>query len=100
MKKKTKVQVWFQPGPANPNPYKSDQAVNRIRLLKNDKSYSIWTSDLFTGEYATTCCWDYKDFNNYNFGAFPTLKSKLNAMHRFDKERGWPKAVKVAEWYE
>lgn len=102
MKNKTKVEIWFQPGPEklqqnyDPDEFYKDQLIddynlrNRLRLIKAfQRAEFNW--DRCRGE--VYCCWDFDTDNE-------DLKTKLKAMHAFDKHAGYPKAIKIGEFYE
>ena len=91
--KRNKVELWYQPTVSE-----QERHQDRIRILKVG-SYSKWSHNYVGTNYQGTCCWDH-DFNTVYLEPFKTLKEKYKAMRAFDKKQGWPKAIKIGEWYE
>jgi hypothetical protein len=83
-----KVEIWFQPT--------NDLCIssaNRLRLVGGDQPAYYMPSDDVWCDEPHRCCWDYNLWN-------ASLKEKLEAMHKYDKKRGFPRAIKIGEFYE
>lgn len=107
-----KVEIWFQPGPSEkPVPDRDgdipDEMVqNRIRLVTvaetymwqpgkdGSRFYGDYSNDEFAsnGRIGLPCCWARAYCAN--------LKALKIKMHDWDKKQGFPRAIKIGEFYE
>lgn len=89
-KKKTKVEVWYQPGITK----YSTRIRGRTRIISSKYELCLYHGDWFNNNNPKHCCW------NYHLTTYCSIAEKRDVMHRYDRDLGYTKAIKVAEWYE